>query len=122
MSRRSKISEDEANKLANRLVKRLSGEKETKKERLRLGDRLGRDDKESESGSSVEENKKVSDFFNEFEKLTGRYPELKNVKVSQLKQVISQVGMKHPKEVADMLRESEYKSELREMKDKWITH
>lgn len=118
MAEKSEIKKDEANKLANRLINRIKGEGKPLKGKMRLGDRLGRDRREPEGTGE----RKATDFFEEFEKLSEIYPELRGVKVSELRQVISRVGMSHPEEVVEILRGTEYRSELKKLKDKWITY
>ena len=106
-SKRETTSGIETKRLGNRLTKRIEelGEKRKKKKK-----------------SLEEETEEVSDFFEEITNLAKKHPELKNVKVSELKKAISQTGMRHPEEVIDKLRKKEYKTKLREMDDEWITH
>lgn len=118
MAEKSEAKEDEANKLASRLINRIKGEGKPLKGKMRLGDRLGRDRRDKKEMGE----RRATDFFEEFEKLSELYPELKGVKVSELKQVLSQVGMSHPDEVVEVLRSGEFRSELKKMKDKWITY
>ena len=121
--------EDDATKLANRLSKRK--DKEPVKEGRRLGNRLRRhlenmekeDEKETEAKVSLPEGiDSTADFLETFRELSDRYPELREVKFSDLKKVISQIGMKHPEEVAELLRNDKQKEEIRENKRKYITH
>ncbi len=122
---------DDATKLADRLSKR-SGEEPSKKAR-RLGNRLRRhlEGMEEEEEEEKEEKPKLNlpedidssaDFLETFRELADRYPELREVSFSDLKKVISQIGMKHPEEVAELLRNDRQKEEIRENKRKYITH
>ena len=118
--------QDDATKLADRLSKR--GDNEPAKEGRRLGNRLRRhleniEEKDEEAEVSLPEDfDSTADFLETFRELSDRYPELREVKFSDLKKVISQIGMKHPEEVAELLRNDRQKEEIRENKRKYITH
>ncbi|KXB02742.1 hypothetical protein AKJ45_02885 [candidate division MSBL1 archaeon SCGC-AAA261F19] len=91
----------------------------------RLGDRLvGRvsEGKVKKILPPGKESTKVSKFLDNFKRLSSEYPELKSVKLKDLQNAISRIGMMHAEEVADYLRNKDYTSELREIKGHWITH
>ena len=118
--------QDDATKLADRLAKRK--DKEPVEEGRRLGNRLRRhlenieDEEEKPEISLPDGVDSMADFMEVFRDLSDRYPELREVKFSELKKVISQIGMKHPEEVAELLRDDKQKEEIRENKRKYITH
>lgn len=125
----AKNENDDASKLADRLSDRIKSE-EVKKE-TRLGNRLerhleetrGKKDRESElMGTLPEDINTTSEFLETFQMLSNKYPELQEVTVSQLKEVLSKIGMKHPDEVIEALRGDELKEEIRENKQKYIIY
>lgn len=116
--------ESEAKKLANRLSDRMK-KKATGSKPSRLGDRLSKRKKGGKKETTTSKDTKADipvDFFEEFERLAENHPELKNVKMSELKKVISRIGMTHPEEVAEALRGEEFRSEVRKKKENWVTH
>lgn len=111
--------------LADRLSQRLEKRKGSSLKDIRLGDRLSwREEETREEVGPVSEKgtEEFADFFDEITRLSDKYPELKDVKVSELKKAISKTGMTHPNEVIDKLRKKEYRTKLLEMEDEWITH
>lgn len=117
-------SESEKN-LADRLSQRLEKRKGSSLKDIRLGDRLSwREEETREKVKPVSDKgtEEFADFFDEITRLSDKYPELKDVKVSELKKAISKTGMTHPNEVIDKLRKKEYRTKLLEMEDEWITH
>lgn len=125
-NRERKKKSDPEKDLADRLIERIERD-ESGSGSKRLGDRLsarreGYGGDEREKTVSSEEDHEVTDFFDEVTQLAEKYPELKDVKVSQLKKAISQTGMRHPEEVIDKLRKKEYRTKLRELEDEWITY
>lgn len=125
-NREGKKKSDPEKDLAERLIQRIE-RGESEKKGPRLGDRLkAREEsyreKEGRTAPSEGEEEEVTDFFDQVTQLAERYPELKDVKVTQLKKAISQTGMRHPEEVIDKLRKKEYRTKLRDMEDEWITY
>ncbi|KXB07804.1 hypothetical protein AKJ56_02310 [candidate division MSBL1 archaeon SCGC-AAA382N08] len=94
----------------------------------KLGDRFNKrieelEERRKKGEVGLEEKKKeLTDFFEEITRHTEKHPELENVKVSELKKAITQVGMSHPEEVIDILRKKEHKTKPREMEEEWITY
>ncbi len=126
-----KEESDEATELADRLGSRFKKKKESGEDVSRLGERLARREEEPESKAEAVEESSIStgdlseeaeDFFNELVSLSENYPELENVKISDLKKVLAEIGMKHPEEVIQQLKKDKRSIERKEIKDEYTTY
>ncbi len=124
-----KKESDETTELANRLGSRFKQKKESGEDVSRLGQRLASREEgsssesmEEASVSTTEMGAEAEDFFNELVSLSDDYPELENVKLSDLKHVLAEIGMKHPEEVIKQLKKDKKSIERKEIKEKYTTY
>lgn len=128
MNENKNETDEEATKLADRLTERMKKKGPISKNPTRLGNRLSkyqteqREIKREEISQKRYGTNEADEFFDEFVQITRDHPELEDVKISELKEVISRIGMKYPEEVAEMLKNKNFKSEVKKFKKKYITH
>lgn len=129
MAKDGEKESDEATELASRLGRRFKEKKEAGEDVSRLGERLA--SREGESASETIDKSSVSaedmgidakDFFDELVSLSESYPELENVKLSELKQVLARIGMEHPEEVIRQLKKEKRNIEREKIKDEYTTY
>lgn len=116
--------DEDTEKLAERLSRR--GGKERRGSEPRLGNRFVRRLKEEAQKRGEEkilpETEDSPEFFELYEELSKEYPDLKDIKVNELKNVISRIGMKHPEEIIATLQKDNFKTEIQRKRDKYITY
>lgn len=116
------------NEDTQKLADRLSDRKGSKRRgsEPRLGNRFVRRLKEEaqrRGGEKILPGTEGSpEFFELYEELSKEYPDLKDIKVSELKNVISKIGMKHPEEIIATLQKDNFKTEIQKKRDKYITY
>lgn len=123
---KNNLNTEEANNLADRLGRRKDRGQGSGEDLSRLGNRLANRLREFEeedlTGPPEEMDEKASDFFNEFMRLSDKYPELKDTTVNELKDIIAKIGMKHPDEVIRELKREKGPSEVEEYRDRYVTY
>ncbi len=126
---RKNESSEQSDDLANRLGRRFKKKKESGEEVSRLGERLvDREDKAPEGSleapdiSAEDLESEAKDFFNEIVGMSENHPELENVKISELKKILAEIGMEHPEEVIKKLKKENKSMERREVKKKYTTY
>lgn len=115
---------EDTEKLANRLSQREEGKRRDSKPRLgnRLVCRLEEEAQKREGEKILPNTEESPEFFELYEELSKEYPDLKDITVSELKKVISRIGMQHPDEIIAVLHQDEQKTETQKNKDKYITY
>ncbi len=111
-------------KLAERLSQRKGEGRREREPRLgnRFVRRLEEEAKERGGEKILPDTEDSPEFFELYEKLSKEYPNLKDIKVSELKKVISRIGMNHPEEIIAVLERDEHKTEIQENREKYITY
>ncbi len=130
MSEENEKSESEESEvLAQRLGERFEKKKEEGEDVSRLGERfLKREEDTSEEPldtsevSSKEMEAEAKDFFNEIVGISENHPELENIKISELKKILAEIGMEHPEEVIKKLKKENKSIERREIKEEYTTY
>lgn len=124
-----KSESEESEVLAQRLGERFEKKKEEGEDVSRLGERFLKKEedtsKEPLDASKVpseEMEAEAKDFFNEIVGISENHPELENIKISELKKVLAEIGMEHPEEVIKKLKKENKSIERREIKEEYTTY
>lgn len=130
MSEENEESESEESEvLAQRLGERFEKKKEAGEDVSRLGERFLKREEEAPKEpldtskvSSEDMEAEAKDFFNEIVGISEDHPELENVKISELKKILAEIGMEHPEEVVEKLKKENKSIERREIKENYTTY
>jgi|GEM_PF-2530617 len=120
---------EESEVLAQRLGERFEKKKEEGKDVGRLGERFLKREKgapkepmETSEISSEDMEAESKEFFNEIVGMSENHPELENVKISDLKKILAEIGMEHPEEVIKKLKKENKSIKRREIKEEYTTY